>query len=329
MKNDLIFIPVLKNKAVAEPKAIQICTDLFSSNIIPYIEIINENEESRGYLNTQKSIKNIVHFEQIYRKNGYSLLDIISKTKKRINREDIIFSIDVKSQELIDNFSDIDDYIGYVHKSKKNCAIRTEMISNLDVIQKLLNILNNKDYLIFDIKDNDYQSLNLFFLRICQIKHACKIVTFSDERPNNSTNKSLAINDYNHFFNTSVVESIKNDTFTLDGFGSYCSAKNDLNQGGSYMYKVYGAFVIYNFEKNDFFSFKTENTDFLPNAYKSIKDILKDNYDLVMELFSETEKSHAMICEFLDNNEKKGTAATYISFSIVHYIEEIINGLFS
>lgn len=328
MKNDLIFIPILKNKAVAEPKAIEACSNLFSSRVIPYIEIINEDESSRGYKKTKKSTDNILHFEQIYRKKDTDLQDIINKTKNTIDNEHTIYSIIINSNEIIDDYGIIKDFITYVHSSNHNCALRIPPIANQETIKKLFCDLYANDYLIIDIDDNDYSSLDIYFSMINNLKHECYLIAFSDERPKNSTNKSLAYNDYNHSFNTSVIDNIKNDNFVINGFGSYCSAKNDLNQGGTYAYHVYGAFVAYNYDKNDFFSFKTEEPDCLPKAYKKIKSILKERVDIINDLFQKTNISFTMVNEFL-SSEKNGTAAMYISISIVHYIEEIVNGLLS
>lgn len=328
MNNDLLFIPILKNKAIAEPNAIKACSKIFSNRIIPYIEIINENAESRGYINTKRELGDLVHFEQFYRRKDSTLSDIIKKTINN-TRTNIIPSLHLLDEkELIDNIDITSSFIDTIHNKHSNLSIRIPTFTNFNLLNGLMVLLENEDYLIFDIDDNDYKSLTLFFNAINRIPKKCKIIIFSNERPKNSTNKGLADLDYNLSFNTSVIDSIISNSFNQDGFGSYCAAKNDLNQGGSYKYLIYGAFVIYDYDKNSFFSIKSNTKDHASKAYSQLKSKIKQNRSIIDKLFFKTPISYNYINKLLDNENKKGSAAQYISFSIIHYIEEIYNNLF-
>lgn len=325
---DIIFLPILKTKSRSEPLAIRECHDLFNTKIIPYIEIINDAENDKGYDKTKNAIGNLLHFEQFYRKKDSELLNIIEKSKLICN-SNTISSIEIKKRDLDNDFdfSSIENFVNFIHNGNYSCSIRINTEIDIKDISKIFNVLSDNDYLIIDIEDNMYKSLMVFLKTITSIHRKCKIIIFSNERPTNSTNRDLAYDDYNNSFNTSVLDAIKNDYFIGDGFGSYCAARNDLTQSGTFKYPVYGVFVIYDFEKNNFFSYKTNKKEHISKVYSFLKPKLKDD-ELLSDFFSKTEISNRMLYSFLDNENKKGNAPTYISFSIVHYIEEICNNIY-
>lgn len=338
MKNDLIFVPIFKNKANAEPNAIEAVKPILNSNTIPYIELINDQynekldekgqkKENLGYKKTKNAIKDILHFEQFYRKKNVDIIDIISKTKANTNNKTISSIHILNNSEVDEHFDSIQKCIIELQQKGFKCALRVSTEISEQNIFKFISILEKGDFLFIDIADNDYKSIKLFLNKIDNYNRKCRIIIISDERPTNTTNKSLMMDDYNKSFNTSVINAIINNSFNQDGFASYCAAKNDLSQGGAYKYDVYGVFVIYEYSKNDFFSFKTDKVGHISTIYSSLKPKIKSNKSTISNLFKNTKISYDLLNSFLNNN-KKGQAATYICFSIVHYIEEIINNLY-
>jgi len=328
MKNDLYFVPIFKSKFSAEPEAILNCRNLFNTKIIPYIEIINELD-SKGYNKILKNIDGIKHFEQIYRKPDSKLNEAIDVTKKLI-KDNVIPSIhftkdDCKSYDL----DYLNSFITLCHENNSNCAIRIFLGHSIKETISLSEKLNKDDFIIIDIEDNDYQASSLFLEDLKHIKQKCNLLIFSNERPLKLSNTMLKANAYNEGFNTSLIDSVKSNSFIEDGFGSYCSAKNDTIESTPNKNEVFGVFLIYNFKENRFFSLKTKKKDHLSRVYSKFKDdFLYDSeiIQIVNELFLNTPISKGMIDSFLLDN-KKGNASKYIAFSLVHYIEEISNNI--
>lgn len=328
--NNLIFIPILKNNGVSEPKALDKCKDLFSDKCIPYIEIFKEKPEKESkrsaYYKTKAQVEDVLHFEEYHRKT-YSDLENVIILSKSINDQNIIVSLHIKNQnELNKNINKIKDFINYEHKIKQKCAIRIPVsFKDTTNLKEISETLIKDDYLIFDIREDKYESLTLFFDNvISNFDTKCKIIIFSDERPISLANKNLALDDYNINFNTSIIESIKKESFNFDGFGSYCSARNNTTTSGS-RDEIYGVFVIYNYEKNNFFSYKTDTDDFQEIAYKKLQEkVLKSSY--WKGAFKATTISLDMLNKLLNYGNSK-QATDYITISIIHHIEEINNNL--
>lgn len=320
---EYFFIPIFKSKASAEPKAIAQCKTLFSQRVVPFIEIIDE-KSSKGYQMISSTLSDTLHFEQYYRKDN-DLLSTINLTNESIGKH-VIPCLHIKSSDELNSCADeIIQMINNVHIHTNHCAIRIPAgIINENLIL-VLSSLSSKDYLFIDIGTGMYSSASGYIKYIKTNFSNPAIIIISNERPNNLTGSSMEQNGFNRTFNTSIIDAIKKGAFNSDGFGSFCSARDDLNQVALPL-KVYATFLIYNYKHNGFFSIKTTNYDIVARIYKELKYVISSYKSVIDDLFILTPISKNMINEFLKSN-KKGNASTYISISIVHYIEEIVNNI--
>ncbi len=324
----MIFVPILKTKDAAEPVAIDMVHHLFGNDIIPYIEITKEDSAKSKVLD---KVRTICHFEQIYRKqkskkNDAPLSLVISRTIDLLNNPNTTVALQLIGRELETEFGKIEELIDTSHKNKKSVGIRIDAGSNIEKVNDLGEKLNSDDYLIIDISDQSYSSSRPYIKFVNQMNHSCKILVFCDERPSEIRSDAYAELGYNSF-HTSLVQAIKDSKFIGDGFGSYCSAKNDLYEGGNKNTKTHALFLIYDYAKNSFFSIKSKEKNHISIAYSGFKEFVKSKQDTWIKLINQnTPITYNMLMDFF-NGPKKGNASRYISIGIVHYIEEIALGV--
>lgn len=323
MKKNIIFTPILKTKTYAEPAAIESCLSIFSNKIIPFLEVkIIDND---GYKKSSSVLKNTVHFEQLLRKDDVDLNKCINYAVIK-NEPNIIPTIHI----LIDDHLDIvriRHLIEMCHFRKQRCAIRIQSGLNVDDCIYICNQLEENDFFIIDIEENKYSSTKPYINDIAKFQLKPKILIFSTDRYSNISNRMYQECGYNDTYNSSVVDSIKNETFEEDGFGTYCTAKNNLNETMNAS-KTNGIFILYNFEKNKIFSIRTATPEYTGIAYSNLKELIKSKpiYNTVKKHLAYTPLSNQMLDDFLQSSYK-GTAAKYIGISITHYIEEINNNI--
>lgn len=337
-----IFIPILKSKTRSEPVVLEKCHDLFSNEVIPYIEFIarkpkDNNKKTKNRKNVNNKIKfftrDILHFEEICRLKNKDNIDTIIVKTKDIKDDNAIPSIHIINEnELNENIENVIDFIQFEHNNKKNCSIRiTGDIKFGENIKKVIDLLTKDDFLIIDIGENSYISSEIALKYYFDYQNRkSKIIIFSEERPSKLTNKDLEADDYNkniHSFNVSVIDSIKNDQFVYDGFGSYCSARNDINNGGSGK-NVFAIFMLFNYLINDFFSYKSDTANNIHISYAQLKNKLQTKRKIAEDILKDTPLSDDMFKKLIDTSEKP-VAYKFITISIIHHIETIYNNLIS
>lgn len=311
----LIFTPILKTKRVSEYHALEeIIPLLADGNILPYIEGIKEFTHSnvRKYISLLDKYNSIYFYEpkrdellNIYKSNATSSNCILS-----------MFLYDDIAE------SEVEDFINYMHASQRRCAIKLK--DGDDRFLPLLHTLTAKDYLIIELGGTSYYSSS-FISDIKDIGLNSKIIIHSNERFQNLRGKDFEYYDYNNpaKFNFSVIDSIKNSAFNYDGFGSRCSAKNDLieeNKLGEI--KVKGVFLIYDYQKNNFFSIQSDKEDIVARIYNDVKNRITINRaDLDARFFNATPISKNLLDKYL--SASKFSSSKVISVAIVRYIEEI------
>ena len=206
--NDLIFIPIFKSKASAEPKAVDQCKALFSQRVLPFIEIIDE-KKGKGYKKISPVLSDTIHFEQYYRKDD-NLSEIINLTMESGTKH-VIPCLQIKSSLEIDLFKDeILQLIRTAHIHKSSCSLRIPAGVFNDNLKAVLHTLSQSDFLFIDIGCGEYGSASYYVEYIKSVAKQTKVIVLSNERPQNLTGSLMEQNGFNRGFNTSVIDSIKN-----------------------------------------------------------------------------------------------------------------------
>ena len=322
----MIFVPLIKTKTNAEPIVIDKAYPLFGKEIIPYLEIKKDLSE-KNVRNMRSQLSNVLHFEGILRKPGDNLSNLL-ELSKQLSSDNSIAVYHLKGNEVRDLLDVVKRSVNDAVSKKIPVAIRLPQVSeNSPIIDYLYNTLDEDSFIFIDIGDDPFLSNRLTIEGLCQKPHKCRLIVISNERPVNLTGDDYEDLGYNEsIMNTSLIDSIKSGSFPCDGFGSYCSAKNNLNEGGGAI-PVYAVFSVYSYELNKFFSIRSDKKEFISTAYASIKDkVQKVNTELGL-ITDATPISHACLNEFLESKQK-GIASTYYRIGMINYIEQIRNNLF-
>lgn len=325
------FIPIFKTKRTAEFRALNTCLSLFNEMNIPYLEVIHFLGESReSGTKFLDSVKSISHFAQYIRKQ-IPLPMYLDKTLDFVGNKNRIISIQLNEADIEQSKERIKTFISKLHNYQHCVAIRMAVVTSIGIISEIFGMLKNDDYLIIDYDTNDYNALLAYTSLISKEPHECRIVAFSNERPKKAA-RLYEDGDYNYDFNTSVIDAIKKNSFLLDAFGSYCTAKNDLTEEVRRAQNVYGVFLIYSFQVNSFFSIKTDKGDHISRAYTPLKEKLQSKIVQmsIRDFFEKTALSRKMLSEILNkSNGKNVNCVDFLATSITHYIEEIHNNTIS
>ena len=320
----MLFIPIFKTKENAEPHVIDQTSRLFGDSIIPYVELTKEKSK------VITALQDIRHFEQVIRKKkGPDFNTVLSQTVPLLSKNNVIVVIHLKGKELADNIDTIEGFIEQAHALDRHVGIRIESGTDLKEVTRIQSLLDHDDFLIIDIADQLYNSSILYLRKICRGTDGCKVIVFCDERPAELKAASYASSGFNNF-STSLIQSIKDGTFIGDGFGSYCSAKNNLDEGQrNSATKTHAIFLIYRYQENSFFSMKSAERDHVSKVYSlHFKKYIEDNRSTWERFINgKTPLSYQNLQSFLGNDKRKGNAVKYIEIGMIHYIEEIAIGV--
>ena len=320
----MLFIPIFKTKENAEPHVIDETKRLFDDSIIPYVELTKERSK------VFESLQGIRHFEQVIRKKkGLDFHTVLLQTVPLLNKNNVIVAIHLKGKELVNNIDTMKGFIEQAHALGKYIGIRIESGTDFQEVMRIKSWLTRDDFLIIDIADQLYNSSILYLKKICKGTCDCKVLVFCDERPAELKAASYASSGFNNF-STSLIQSIKDGTFIGDGFGSYCSAKNNLDEGKrTSAVTTYAIFLIYRYQENSFFSMKSAEKDHVSKVYSlHFKKYIEDNRSTWERFINgKTPISYQDLQSFLEDGKKKGNAVKYIEIGMIHYIEEIAIGV--
>ena len=322
----MIFVPLIKTKTNAEPVVIDKTLRLFGEEIIPYLEI-KKKLSDKNVINMRLQLSGIPHFEGIVRMKGDNLAQVVESTKM-LESDNTIPVISLHGEELTESYHLIVEHIGERKRNKKPLAIRLPQVSeDSTIIDYLYGALDENDFIFIDIGDDPFDSNRSTIEALCKKPHICRIIVISNERPLNLTGEDYEDLGYNELImNTSLIDSIKSGTFPCDGFGSYCSAKNNLNEGGGAT-PVYAVFLVYDYATNRFFSIRSDSKDYISTAYASLKNKVQKSNTIFGLITDATPISFACLNEFM-NSTQKGIASTYYRIGMINYIEQIKNNLF-
>ena len=336
MKN-IIFMPILKTKQRSERTIIKNIESLYNfnaarNNIYFYIEVLPRIKDSeqldKHFLTPLNDYNFIIEFK---RELNESIIQYIDRLKRVPKDKSSRISICLMNNELIKHQQEVTDLIDNLNKSDIKPSIRITSIGDLDSLYSFFNSVSI-EFIILDIDTNTFESLE-YSISLKELKKhtSAKIIVFSNERPLPVTAKSYERNKFTNNANYTVLDAIKNDSFEFDGFGSYCSAKNDFNQEG--FGDAYGILLTYSFDKNKFFVYRTSEKKHISKIYTDLFPIIKKakednllNGSLLISSYSH--KVYDNLESTFNKGDKNLICSSFITLSIAIYIEQILSSLY-
>lgn len=327
-----MYIPILKARQT-EMRIIKDLNYCFSEKIVPLIEIINQKED------LQKIIDNIA---------GKSLfvdcLRIsIDKYGNKFNPSSVIFSMEISRNEdkyietlkellIYDNVipvisikdkfeideSTLEKLYNELSLNNRSVALRITPSYIEKYKNTLQNIIQSKDYLLFDIEETNLLSREIELDELSDLNISAKKILINSPRESRLTNGEFEESGFTLLIDNSVAREYLNKGFY--GFGDYCGYKDTLpRKNGS---KGEGAAIalIYNYNDNAFLSFVEKNTKLgvagyhkVVNEILSQKDVI-NNFDDCIAMKKVEEFSY---------RDKKGNWSTWIGITIMRYIYQM------
>lgn len=317
-KNSLLFTPILKTKRTSEYNALKELSPLISNNetIVPYIECIKNFSEN----DVQKYIKQLSGCRFFVEPQPEDVNQVLNNLASIPGG--CILSLRVLTST---NLNELELFINTCRRNNKHFAIKIydaddRFISNIKT-------MSDEDYLFVEIGGNPYSSSSfLDDLRDCNLK--CNIIIHSNEREQYLKGEDFMDGGYNECsnFNFSIINAIKDGSFAFDGFGSRCGTKNDTTEDVKMSRAVYGVFLVFDYEENNFYSLRSTEKEHISKVYNSFKEKIKDNLAfLELRFFNKTNISRDVLEKYI--SAAKFSASKAITITIIRYIEEVTNNL--
>ena len=319
------YIPILKTKHVIERRILINEPGIFLSNwIIPYLEITKPYSGDGDRYKTAPSmcdiLKNTMHFEELYPKG--TIPASLEDYKEIPDNPNIILSLRLNKNEWEKSKVEIAELIRT--RKEKNLISAIRIVSGLDstTLNEIHTILSERDWILVDIGENDYDATSFYMLKIQRLHHENTAV-FSTERPSKISGEQYPNEEYdNLLLNTSVIRKLKEGEYPFKAFGSYASLKNNLTEGAATT--CYGVFLAYSLEKNMFYSLRTQNRDHISHIYgetkKQVASDLKDKNSELSKIIT-----NPRVMKYLEETlEKKNPRAVdFLTVSTMQYLTEI------
>lgn len=333
---NILFVPIIKTKSTTGKLFIEKGLPLFSENVIPYIEIIkNDNLDPTVKLMrnslTSKSIRCFVQVCQREKetKNNpkTSFKEALERTIALHDSSNETIVIGIKTNDPTFSMSDVRNFIFNQHSKGLSIGLRIDAPLSFKIFNVLISFLNKNDYLFIDIGENTYESV--FFLNdIKKSAIPCPTIVITQQRNAVKSGKSYPSDDFDLTFNMSVLDAVQKGNFNENGFGSYCSAKNDWTEHPPNKKTTYCAvFPLYVYSINKFYIIRSAVNSNISSAYSTLKPQILANYDKYKEYIENELIANNMLNEVLKNKKLKGNASAYIAISIIQFVEAVRTGL--
>ena len=314
------FFPILMNKK-AEIDGFNLLTHnfvRFCDLLQPYVEYV-----------TDRSIESLFYFKEIIpiiedRRTDSQQIQQALAFFRELKKEASVYIPAFRIPESISNeeINLLDGFIEGRHADGLGIAIRINNGQDAVFDYSFFNKLNNRDYIFVDLGESNYKTAMFFLDDIKDKNSLVKVVIISSERRNKKTSKNYCDFGKEPDINSSVLESLRNDSFKEFGFATYCGCRSTINEVGIGI-KAFGLILLMNFDDSSFFSIKSPVCSYIGTTYAALKPFILDRKDAVLGLLNENSISRERLETFLEN-ENKGNAQFYIGLSIVHYIEELL-----
>lgn len=320
----LKFIPILKTKKDIEKRVLLNELDFFIKNkMIPYLEITKpysgEGDRYKTAPQMCNAVKEIIHFEELCPKDAIPFS--IENYKEIPDNPNIILSLKINKKIWENSKHEIIELIRTRQRKALISAARIPSGLDTNILEEIYSSLSYQDWLIVDIGENDYAATSFYMRKVQRLGHKNTAV-FSTERPTNISGKQYRNETYDDSFNTSVIREIKEGEYPFNVFGSYVSLKDNRTEGAAAT--CYGTFLIYNLDKNMFYSLRTENKDHIAYIYKKIKlQVISDLEDRNSEIARII--TDPLVKKYLEETLKKENprAVDFLTVSVVQYLVEI------
>ena len=313
------FFPILMNKK-AEIDGFNLLTHnfvRFCDLLQPYVEYVTDRSIESLFF---KEIIPIIEDRRTDSQQIQQALAFFHELKKEAC--EYIPALRIPKSISQEEINSVDSLLDSRHASGMGIAIRINNGQDAVFDYSFFNKLDGRDYIFVDLGESNYKTA-LFFLDDIKDKSSLvNVVIVSSERRNKKTNKNYCDFGKEPDVNTSVLESLRNDSFKEYGFATYCGCRSSINEVGIGI-KAFGLILLMNFDDSSFFSIKSPVCSYIGTTYAALKPFIMDRKDTVLGLLNENSISRGLLKDFLEK-EKKGDAKFYIKLSVVHYIEELL-----
>lgn len=314
------FFPILMNK-----KAEIDCFYLLIQNFVKFYSFLQPYVE---YV-TNQSIDSFFYYDEIIpiiedRRTDSQQIQQALAFFRELKKEASVYIPAFRIPESISNeeINLLDGFIEGRHADGLGIAIRINNGQDAVFDYSFFNKLNNRDYIFVDLGESNYKTAMFFLDDIKDKNSLVKVVIISSERRNKKTSKNYCDFGKEPDTNSSVLESLRNDSFKEFGFATYCGCRSTIKEVGIGI-KAFGLILLMNFDDSSFFSIKSPVCSYIGTTYAALKPFILDRKDTVLGLLNENSKSRELLKDFLEK-EKKGDAKFYIKLSVAHYIEELL-----
>lgn len=327
-----MYVPILKARRT-EMRIIKDLNYCFSEKIVPLVEVINQKNDLNKIIDNIDGKMFFVDFLRIS----------IEKYGNKFNPTSVILSMNISrnEDEYIESlkglliYNNVIPIISIKDKFEMDEAILEKLYNELSLnnrsvalritpayIGKYKNILENviqkKDYLLFDIEETNLLSREIELDELSDLTISAKKILLNSPRESRLTNGEFEENGFSLLIDNSVAREYLNRGFY--GFGDYCGYKDILpRKNGS---KGEGAAIalIYNYDDNAFLSFVEKNTKLgVAGYHKVINEILKQK-----DVINDFDACIAMKkVEEFSGRDKKGNWSTWIGITIMRYIYQM------
>lgn len=327
-----MYIPILKARQT-EMRIIKELNYCFSEKIVPLVEIINQKKD------LQKIIENIdgkmlfvdclrISIDKYGNKfNPSSVIlsmeisrnedEYIESLKELLIYDNVIPVISIKDKFEMDE-STLEKIYNELSLNNRSVALRITPAYIEKYKNTLENIIQPKDYLLFDIEETNLLSREIELDELSDLIISAKKILINSPRESRLTNGEFEESGFSLLIDNSAAREYLSRGFY--GFGDYCGYKDTLpRKNGS---KGEGAAIalIYNYNDNAFLSFVEKNTKLgVAGYHKVVNEILKQK-----DVINDFDDCIAMkkVEEFSDR-DKKGNWSTWIGITIMRYIYQM------
>lgn len=327
-----MYVPILKARRT-EMGIIKDLSFCFSEKIVPLIEIINQKKDLIKIIDNIEGKTFFVDFLRISiekygnKFNPSSVIlsmnisrnedEYIESLKELLIYDNVIPVISIKDKFEMDE-STLKRLYNELSLNHKGIALRITP-SYIEKYKNILeNILQQKDYLLFDIEETNLLSREIELDELSDLNISAKKILINSPRESRLTNGEFEENGYSLLIDNSVAREYLNRGFS--GFGDYCGYKDILPRKNGSRGEGAAIALVYNYNQNAFLSFVEKNTKLGVYGYhKIVNEILRQK-----DIINDFDNCIAMKkVEEISKRDKKGNWSTWIGITIIRYIYQM------
>ena len=235
------------------------------------------------------------------------------RVKEVMRYDNLIPTISIK-QGFEFGKNELQDFLEDLQKQKESIALRiTEnYLENYGLIIK--NQLRETDYLLFDIGEQNPSSKVMEFEELQEMKLRANIIVLNSPRKADLNN--------GEYIGTGITDLIDNSLrdvlreYGFKGFGDYAGLKDNLSSKGGGRRGAALA-LLYDYEKNGFYSFLNPDTMQGAGGYLKVRDEI-----LAGKAFLDP-MGNCPAIQKVQNLENSGNWGTWINILVTRYIHQM------